>query len=88
MLLDDRGNVVTADFAYDFSNTVGFGIEHRLTASTYPATFYVQVTPDSNSDTGKYVIRASEDTLYQRFVDNCTGKSRPSGVDDLYSGCQ
>ena len=89
VLLDDNGDAVTPlDFSLDFSEPVGFGIEHRLEASTYPATFYVKVTPDSSSDIGKYVIRASEDTQYQRFVDNCSGISQPAGVADQYSGCQ
>ena len=88
-LLDSDGNTITnVDFDFDFSLTAGFGIEHGLEASTYPATFYVKVTPDSSSDQGKYVIRATEDTLYQRFADNCTGMSRPSGVLDEFSGCQ
>ena len=83
VLLDENGDPVpNVDFAHDFSILAGFGIEHRLSAGTY----YVKVTGDG--DTGKYTIRASEDVLYQRFVDRCSVIIGTSGIDDDFYGCQ
>ena len=82
-LLDNNGNPVpNLDYFQDFSGTIGFGIEHKLETGTY----YVKVTGDANSGTGQYTIRASEDTIYQRFVDVCSGKT--SSLQDKFAGCQ
>ena len=84
-LLDNNGVPVAVDdldYFQDFSGTIGFGIEHKLGADTY----YVKVTGDANSGTGQYTIRASEDTIYQRFVDVCSGKN--SSLQDKFAGCQ
>ena len=81
MLLDNNGQPVPdLDFARDFSGTIGFGIEHKLETGTY----YVKVTGGGSS--GKYTIRASEDIIYQRFVDVCSGKT--SSLQDEFAGCQ
>ena len=80
-LLNNDGVLVTElDYVQDFSGTIGFGIEHKLETGTY----YVKVTGDGS--TGKYTIRASEDTIYQRFVDVCSGKT--SSLQDEFAGCQ
>ena len=85
VLLDENGDPVpNVDFAHDFSILAGFGIEHRLSVGTY----YVKVTADADSGTGKYTIRASEDVLYQRFVDRCGAITGTSGIDDDFYGCQ
>ena len=80
-LLNNNGNPVqNLDYFQDFSGTIGFGIEHKLETGTY----YVKVTGDGS--TGKYTIRASEDIIYQRFVDVCSGKT--SSLQDKFAGCQ
>ena len=80
-LLDNNGNAVTdLDFAGDFSGAIGFGIEHELMAGTY----FVKVTGDSGA--GKYTIRATEDVIYQDFVDDCSGIT--STIGDEFAGCQ
>ena len=80
-MLNNAGVLVTElDYVQDFSGTIGFGIEHKLETGTY----YVKVTGDGS--TGKYTIRASEDTIYQRFVDVCSGKT--SSLQDEFAGCQ
>ena len=85
VLLYENGDPVpNVDFAHDFSILAGFGIEHRLSVGTY----YVKVTADADSGTGKYTIRASEDVLYQRFVDRCSVITGTSGIDDDFYGCQ
>ena len=85
VLLDENGDPVpNVDFAHDFSILAGFGIEHRLSVGTY----YVKVTADADSGTGKYTIRASEDVLYQRFVDHCGAITGTTGIDDDFYGCQ
>ena len=83
-LLNNNGVLVTdLDYAGDFSGPVGFGIEHKLGAGTY----YVKVTGDG-SGTGTYTIRASEDILYQNFVDNCDEPTTSLGIDDEFYRCQ
>ena len=85
VLLGENGDPVpNVDFAHDFSILAGFGIEHGLSVGTY----YVKVTADADSGTGKYTIRASEDVLYQRFVDRCSVITGTSGIDDDFYGCQ
>ena len=85
VLLGENGDPVpNVDFAHDFSILAGFGIEHGLSVGTY----YVKVTADADSGTGKYTIRASEDVLYQRFVDRCGAITGTSGIDDDFYGCQ
>ena len=87
-LLDHNGNAVTGlDYAGDFSGVVGFGIEHKLeNLRDDGPDYYIRVTGDSG--TGKYTIRATEDVLYQDFVDTCTGIGSSSGFDDDFYGCQ
>ena len=85
-LLDNNGVPVAVDdldYFQDFSGTIGFGIEHKLGADTY----YVKVTGDG-SGTGTYTIRASEDILYQNFVDNCDERTTSLGIDDEFYRCQ
>ena len=81
--MDENGDPVpNVDFAHDFSILAGFGIEHRLSVGTY----YVKVTADADSGTGKYTIRASEDVLYQRFVDRCWLRSPgPAGLTTTFT---
>ena len=88
-LLNDNGDPVQVDSAEGPSVTsygpdIGFTLYDRLDAGTY----YVKVASATTTDTGRYTIRAVEDTSYSRFVDHCSDISRPSGVSDALYGCQ
>ena len=88
-LLDDNGMPVTADFTSGPSRTsfgpdIGFTIYDRLDAGTY----YVKVASATSTETGRYTIRAVEETAYARLVNRCSAISRPSGINDALYGCQ
>ena len=83
-LLDSTGLAVTEDYLHDFAATVGFGIEHKLTAGTH----YLKVKGDSGTSTGKYTVLATENHAYTRLVDKCADISRSAGINDALYGCQ
>ena len=88
-LLDDNGMPVAADFTSGPSRTsfgpdIGFTIRDRLDAGTY----YVKVAAATTTETGRYTIRAVEETAYARLVDRCSDISRPTGINDALYGCQ
>ena len=83
-LLDSDSNAITPDSAQDSGGDVGFTIRDRLDAGTY----YIKVTGDSGTDTGRYTIMASEEFRFSRLVDECSAISRSSGINDELYGCQ
>ena len=84
-LLDSSNIAVTPDSDQDGSGYgIGFTIRSRLEAGTY----YIKVTGDNVSDTGRYTIMAIEETGFSRLVDECTEIDRNAGINDPLYGCQ
>ena len=83
-LLSSTGQAVTEDYLHDFAGTLGFGIEHRLTAGTH----YLKVTGHSGTSTGKYTVLATENRDFAKLVDTCSSIARSTGINDTFYGCQ
>ena len=83
-ILSSAGQSVTEDYLHDFAGTLGFGIEHHLTAGTH----YLKVTGHSGTSTGKYSVLATENRDFAKLVDTCSSITRSTGINDTFYGCQ
>ena len=61
-----------------------FIFQGRMDAGTY----YLKVTGEDGTDTGRYTVRATEDVDYKSFVDRCSNISSSSSISDPLYGCQ
>ena len=80
-LLDGSSSPVQG-YIFDFDD--GFLIESRLDAGTY----YVKVTGNEATDTGRYTIRAVTEAGQTLLVNRCSNISRSAGISDPLYGCQ
>ncbi len=61
-----------------------FTFQGRLDAGTY----YLKVTGEDGTDTGRYTVRATVDVAYKSFVDRCSNIPTSSSINDPLYGCQ
>ena len=59
----------------------------RISDSFGPGTYYFEVTAPGML-VSPYTIHAYEDTEYAKFIDDCEGAARASGIADPLYGCQ
>ena len=80
--LTDENNLAAPVNAFHLHES--FIFQGRLDAGTY----YLKVTGEDGTDTGRYTVRATVDVYYKSFVDRCSNISTSSSISDPLYGCQ
>ena len=84
VLLNSVGTEAPTDVSIDTGSDVGFTMYDRPD----PGTYYIKVTGDNGTDTGRYTIMAVEDRSYTSLLDGCSNIDRSAGINDVLYGCQ
>ena len=69
-------------------NSIHFSDKFIFQGTLDPGTYYLKVTGNDDTDTGRYTVRAILEGGYTYFENRCSNISRSSGINDSLYGCQ